>query len=357
MEQTILYRKHVNGLGTWRIWNENNVLHFASAQVEDGKEVEHTEVITVNQSGRNLGEQITLQMNSRIKRMLDKGYKEKREDALAGATNTLGLLRPMLAQPIQKVRSINYTGASLQYKLDGHRCLITRDGGDIIAYTRQGKLIPSIKHIVSALDNILPESVTLDGELYHHGTPLQTIGSWIKREQKETEKLTYVVYDLIANDVFVNRLAELMMIFGPHIHENIPINLLPTKAYTDEQNMKELFQLARNNHYEGLILRTNDRGYEAGIRSQSLIKIKQFFDDEFVVVDIHPSKDGWAICTCVAKNNRTFDVSAPGDMGMKKMVMELRDSYIGRMLTVEYSMLTNDGIPFHPTATRWKEEL
>jgi len=361
MENEIkLFRKHVHGIGTWRVYSEGNVIHLASTQVEGGKEVHFTEVVETNLSGRSLEEQVKLRINSRVSRMADKGYKETIEQAQFGATNQLNLLRPMLANPIQRVKRINYDGAILQPKLDGHRCLVTRHDGQIIAYSRQGKLIPSIRHITSVLDKVLPEGVTLDGEAYCHGVALQTIGSWIKREQEDTLKLNYVVYDLISKDPFQERLGELMTILSPILmsdDKNSPIRSVGNYVYTGDKYVRELFDSVRVEGYEGLILRTNDRGYEPGVRSQSLIKIKKFFDDEFKVLSVRPSKDGWGICACEARNGRTFDVSAPGNMIEKKRILDEKEKYVGEYLTVEYSVLTNDGIPFHPCAVRWVNEI
>jgi ATP-dependent DNA ligase len=291
--------------------------------------------------------------------MLDKGYKKTVEEAQQGSTNQLNLPRPMLAQPLKRVSRVNYKDAVLQFKLDGHRCLVTRVDGKVIAYTRQGKLIPSITHITQELDDILPEGVTLDGELYHHGTPLQTIGSWIKREQEDTKKLKYTVYDLMSPDPYRERMTEKNNILARYILRdgNPVINVLGDYEYVDTNHTSTLFRLARSQGYEGLMLRTNDRGYEAGVRSASLIKLKEFFDEEFKVVDITPSKDGWAVCTCVLDSGRTFMVSAPGDMGAKRKVLEERENYLGKFLTVEYSTLTNDGIPFHPNALGWREDV
>jgi ATP-dependent DNA ligase len=109
--------------------------------------------------------------------------------------------------------------------------------------------------------------------------------------------------------------------------------------------------------YEGLIIRQGEYGYEDGKRSRSLIKVKKCFDDEFLVVDIHESVDGWAILECAVDNEETFRVSAPGSMADKFYVALSKDEYIGRFVTVEYFEITNAGKPFHPVAIGWKEEL
>lgn len=350
-----LYRKQASGtIGTWRIWQELYMIRIAHATVEGGSEVFHSEKVTTNQSGRTLDEQIALRIKSRVSRAMDKGYKNTREEALAGSSNQLGLLRPMLAKQYGKVTSIRLQDAVLQKKLDGHRCMITKQDGEIIAYSRQGKIIDTIPHITEYLHDRIPEGTTVDGELYLHGYKLQTLASWIKRKQKDTERLMFVAYDLVSPDVYSDRHQELLeMVTNDHSH----VKVLGIKPFTNYDQMWDYFHQVREEGFEGLMLRTMTHGYEAGPRSSSLIKIKAFEDDEFLVVDLKASKEGWAICQCETKDGQIFGVSAPGSKEDKLYVMRNPSKFINRYLTVDYSHLTNDGIPFHPTAIRWREDV
>lgn len=352
---TTLYRKQASGsLGTWRIWRELDQVRIAHAIIEGGQEVFHTEKVVTNQSGRSLEEQINLRIKSRISRALDKGYKYTREDALAGSSNQLGLLRPMLAKQFNKVTKIDYIDAVLQKKLDGHRCMITKQDGEILAYSRQGKIIDTIPHITDYLYHRIPEGTTIDGELYLHGFKLQTLASWIKRKQKDTERLMFVSYDIVSPDTYLDRHQELLdIVTNMHSH----VKVLGIKPFETVDKMWDYFHQVRDEGFEGLMLRTRTNGYEAGPRSSSLIKVKAFEDDEFLVKDLRPSKEGWAICQCETKDGQTFGVSAPGSKDEKLYVMRNPAKFIGRYLTVDYSHLTNDGIPFHPTATRWREDV
>jgi ATP-dependent DNA ligase len=286
--------------------------------------------------------------------MMDKGYKRTIEEATRSNSNQLGLEQPMLAHPRERVTNINYRGAVYQKKLDGHRCLITKVGGEVIAYSRKGKLIPAIRHIVEPLQDVIPEGCTLDGELYFHGQKLQTLASWIKREQEETKKLNFVCYDTISDQPYIERHANIRgMLEG--LHSKIVV--LPYTPYTNEENMQAALRSVRKAGFEGLMLRIDGRGYECNKRSSSLIKIKVFQDAEFVVVDINPSEKGWAVCTCVTESGKLFGVSAPGSIDEKTEVLRNKDKYIGRKLKVEYGELTADGIPFHCSALEWWEDV
>lgn len=353
-----LYRMNANSLGSWRIWSEGSTIHIAHATVLGGSEVFHTEYVAEGLAGRSLSQQIRSRIDSRISRMRDRGYKDTVVEAERDSNNQMGLLRPMLAQSVDKVSNIDYTGAVLQKKLDGHRCMITKQEGKVIAYSRQGKEISSITHILGALRDVLPEGTTLDGELYCHGQPLQTLASWIKRVQDNTFLLNFVCYDLVAMDDYVERHKELSdIIRGTDTGRAGKILPLPYTSYIDRPSMYEEMHRVRSAGFEGLILRLAGRSYESGKRSSGLLKVKHFHDSEFKCIGVEPSADGWGICQCITEEGKIFSVSAPGTIPEKFEVLLNREKYIGRTLTVEYSVLTADGIPFHCSAKAWREDI
>ena len=343
-----LYKQDTRGsIRAWSVWAEGNVIYIEHGLLNGAQQLK-TETVPRGLAGRTLEEQVRSRVRSRINKQLDQGYKLTLEEAKYKAgTNALGFVKPMLAKPYEKVRSIDLGEAYLQRKYDGHRCLITKQNSKIIAYSRQGKIIPSIDHIVETLD--LEEGQTLDGELYCHGVPLQTIGSWIKREQEATKNLAYHVYDMVSDDKFQDRLYAA----GVATQFSTQANIVPTIRAHSEDHIHNHFRLSREKGYEGSILRWGDKGYQAGARSSHLVKIKATQDAEYKVVDVHPSKDGWAILECLLPSGDTFRVLAPGTQAQKMKVLENRLEFLGRYVTVEFANLTRDGIPFHPRATRW----
>lgn len=353
--ETKLFRKNSFGIGTWRIFHVGRIIHIAHASVEGGSEVRHTEEVTVNQSGRSISEQIILRMNSRISKQLDKGYKYTREEAMASQTNQLGLVRPMLAQTFKFDESVDYSGSMIQKKLDGHRCLVTKQDGEIIAYSRQGKLIDTIDHITQELVDTLPEGITLDGELYCHGHKLQTLASWIKRKQENTKKLSYVVYDTVMDESFLDRYKIIQEWYG--LSKLRHTALMPNTPWTTYADTMDYLKTVRHRGFEGLMVRLNNKSYESNKRSESLLKVKQFLDAEFEVVDITASSTGWAICTCVTNAGNFFSCSAPGTHEEKRYVLNNLHKYLHKMLTVEFAGWTESNIPFQPVAIRWREDV
>lgn len=354
-----LYRKNSLGIGTWRIWwhsmtDDSCTLSYAHAVTEGASEVVHSDLVTLNASGRDIRQQVELEMNSRISRMLDKGYKYSRDDAMAGATNQLGLLNPMLAQSLNKITNLSFDFAFVQPKLDGHRCLITNSDGVIMAYSRKGKLIDTIPHILEDFRWLKPGR-TVDGELYIHGQSLQSLSSLIKRRQDGSRQLRYHWYDFVSVNGFEWRRDQMYKAF-----ERVPmtsVDLVETHRVVDLNQVYNMFRHYRRQGYEGAMLRLPYDGYEDNRRARQLIKVKEREDCEVTVLGASPSKDGWAVLRVRTDWGVEFDVSAPGSVSEKFEVMQNISSYVGRRLTIEYAMLTSDRVPFHAVAIRWREDV
>lgn len=344
-----LYRKNALGIGRWSIWNEGAVICISHSSTLDGASIHHTEVVESGKQSRTLAEQVQSRINSRVSKQRDKGYVESIEDAAQGAFNQLGLLPPMLAQSYKG--SVNGKNAWIQRKLNGLRCLITRQDGVLIAYTRKGKVIESIHEILAEVDQFLSEGDTIDGELYSHGTSLQTIQSWVKRRQSNTSQLLYAMYDQMSPDSFSDRHNSLIdMAAAKGFKRSI---VLPKYPFEDDENRAKLFAEARTKKFEGLMIRLDGYGYESNKRSASLLKDKAVFDTEVIVKDIVLSSKGVPVCV-VWYEGKVFNVTAPGSHKQRLIDYNEKDKYIGRRLTVEYRELTDDGIPFHAVGVNWR---
>lgn len=329
----ILYREN----RVWKIWPEGDVLFYGGG-VNHGAEVIHQKLVEPKAS-RSLAEQLELEINSRVSKQLDKGYSYEQNKP---ATNQLNYERPMLALAVEKAKNISYKNAVVQLKLDGNRCLLRGTSKGIIAYSRQGKLI-NLPHITEGWS--LPEGATIDGELYCHGETLQTICSWIKRQQPESKKLQFMAYDCISSANYLDRKVKLALLL---LHAPLCIEQLKSTFYRGEEQLWDTFRQARNDGYEGLIIRLDGYGYQSGKRSKGLLKVKEWLDDNFVVKDIYASSDNLAVLDC-----GFFSVVAPGTHLEREYILEHAEDYIGKVVEVQYACLTVDGIPFHPVALRW----
>ena len=353
MTETVLYIKDNTGkLREWAIHFDGDDIVIRHGQVGGSMQYQ-TEFVAEGKAARSLEEQIDSRIQSRINKQLDKGYVYSANEAemMARPTNQLGLPKPMLAHKLKDVKRINYEGAVAQPKFDGNRCLIYCEDGINKAYSRNGKPITAIRHILRDIQ--LEEGMILDGELYCHGKSLQTIVSWIKREQPDTALLKYHLYDVVIPGLAYKYRSQLIRT----LPKGESISPVYGESVGSHEALLKAFRRFREQGYEGAILRWGDFGYEDGRRSKSLVKVKEWHDEEFTVVDIHESADGWAVLECMLPNSTTFRVSAPGGIYDKIRILECREDYIGREVTVEFADFTEAGKPFHPVAIRFREEV
>ncbi|MCP4814767.1 MAG: hypothetical protein GY888_19845, partial [Planctomycetaceae bacterium] len=231
--------------------------------------------------GKNIGkanettpaEQAVLEMESKIRAKLDKGYVRSIEEAKAPATNSLGLEKPMLATPIEKVKpeKIDWSTACVQPKLDGHRALY-KDG---VLYSRQGKVLEHMDHIIMAIHQSGLGTFHLDGELYLHGVPLQDLSRRVKKFRGvETLEVEYHIYDVVWDLPFMERIGILAERKQDWPWDNVLQAVQTDQLYSMEEAM-DYHTMYRRGGYEGTMLRFGNDGYGTDKRSRTLLKIKE----------------------------------------------------------------------------------
>jgi len=362
-----LYKNHGKAIGTWTAWTEGAFLCSEAQKTTTAKATSNR----YEAKGKNIGranettpaEQAVLELESKTRLKLDKGYVASLAEAQAPATNTLGLLPPMLATQIEKVKpeKICWETSCVQPKLDGHRALY-KDG---VLYSRQGKPLEHLDHIIEAIKLSGLNDYHLDGEIYMHGEVLQDVGRAIKKFRPETLNLEYHIYDQILDAPFKVRIGELAQAKMENEWDSV-LQAVKTDLVTSMDEVYKWQEYYRNLGYEGTMLRFSDDPYRSDHRSRTLLKIKEFHDAEFRVEGVIEGKpyirgtDQFQVPVwiCATSNHsQTFNVTAQGDMAEKDVQWAARDSFIGKLLTVKYHYLSKDGVPQLPVALRWKDHV
>jgi len=105
--------------------------------------------------------------------------------------------------------------------------------------------------------------------------------------------------------------------------------------------------------YEGLIYRNPNGIYKHGRSGRDLLKLKKFHDAEYQIVGAIEGKGKdkgtpiW-VCRVAHDDERTFKARPMGTYEWRREAWENRVSYFGKMLTVKYQELTDEGIPRFP---------
>lgn len=180
-------------------------------------------------------------------------------------------------------------------KLDGVRCIAVKDGGKVDFFSRQGKPFHTLEKVAEAVKQIPMESFILDGEVCiineNDEEDFTAIVSEIRRKDHTIEFPKYKVFDFISHDSFLEGQSEL--IFSDRIAllsynmkgiKDDRIEIIDQYHIHDLNAFEDLKEYSIEKGWEGLILR-KDIPYE-GKRTNNMLKVKQFFEDEFVVKDI-----------------------------------------------------------------------
>ncbi|MBU8920806.1 MAG: hypothetical protein KOO63_03000 [Bacteroidales bacterium] len=307
--------------------------------------------------GKNIGranetspeEQARSEFDSIVQKQRDKGYSEDGSKAHIPT-------KPMLAHKYKDRKHTVEYPCFVQPKLDGYRML--KEGNGTAAYTRGGK-----PHVAECVAHLMWDTGAFmtDGELMlPHMPPLQETSRAAKKFRPDVSPtLHYYVYDIV--DPGVPFIARHELLCSLVLHGRAPGNvvLVDTIEVHDETELLGAHAQFTARGYEGTIIRSGDAGYEIGHRSNSLLKLKDFTDVEFLVVDVEQGKGsfvGIAVFVCETSGGYRFNVVPQGTMEYRAELWRTRKGHIGKWLTVRYQALTEDGAPQFPVGITLREE-
>ncbi len=328
----------------WSVTTNGNNITVTHGQV-DGKM--QTKVTTVQ--GKNIGksnettpeQQASIEAKAKWTKQKDKSYGED-------INNLGGCKNPMLAMDARKnLHRINFP-AKAQPKLDGVRCLARFVKGSVELSSRGGKKYSVPHHIQWELAKVFKghEDIILDGELYIHGTPLQDIVGLVKKPKKGSENLEFHVFDIASEDLSYRKREEILKDISQLFGDSIKV--VKSVTVSSELELKVIHDNYVKQGYEGVMVRNIEGVYKFDIRSADLQKYKEFFDEEFKIIDICEDKDGHGVPHCVTVDGKTFGATLKGTHRQREQLLKDRDQVIGKMATVQYQAKTNDGIPQFP---------
>jgi DNA ligase-1 len=218
-------------------------------------------------------------------------------------------VQPMLAQSATSVAAAleRTSPAAIDWKLDGARVQIHRQGADVRVFTRSLDDITSrVPELVEMAQSLDVQSVVLDGEtlaLKPDGRPLpfqvsaSRFGSRLDVDKlRETLPLTPFVFDILhldGEDLIDHTLDERLAILGGAVPERWRV----PRTVTADVNAAEAFvanTLQRG--HEGVVVKALDSLYEAGRRGTGWIKVKPSLDLDLVILAAewgHGRRTGW----------------------------------------------------------------
>ncbi|MFW6204664.1 MAG: ATP-dependent DNA ligase, partial [Actinomycetota bacterium] len=196
-------------------------------------------------------------------------------------------LRPMLAQSAPNVsEALQRTGqAAVEWKLDGIRVQIHRDGDDVRVFTRTLDDVTSrVPELVEVVRSLPVSSVVLDGEaiaLDADGRPLpfqrtssrlgRTLDVDRARRDTPVSAFLFDCLHLDGRDLVGLPAAERFDALAAVVPER---HRTPRIVTDDEHQTTAFFDDAVARGHEGVVVKALDAPYEAGRRGAAWIKVK-----------------------------------------------------------------------------------
>jgi ATP-dependent DNA ligase len=327
---------------------------WRSKRDEGYKSLEDLGIFSNTVGGYSYGTDVLIEANGSLDKCLLQALPEDRTDASGG-------LKPMKCTAMQDAKSgvlipnvlkkIQYP-AHVQTKLDGVRCFATnhKDGGFRFTSSSGTSYDIVCRFIKEELDNVgLPIGTILDGELYIHGTPLQKISGWCRKQSPIDvhEDIEFHIFDLPNKDVWDDRRTQLEAIITSFDHDNKHLRYVPVYRVDSIDEIQDLHDEFVEAGYEGVIVRNLDGRYSYGIRSTSIFKLKAFQDDEFVITGANEGKRGAAdmVFELRTMKGQFFEAKPLGTFEKKEEYMENLDELVGKMATVRFLNYSETGVP------------
>jgi DNA ligase-1 len=185
-------------------------------------------------------------------------------------------------------------------KLDGVRCLTVIDAnGEPKFFSRQGKEFLTLDNLKTDIKALGLKNTVLDGEVcILNETGDEDFAGIIKEIKRKDHTIAtpfYWMFDMLdmqdfnsktSEVTFGQRIADLNALFNTSklkLYSPLLIGVLEQKIGND-QVFSEMMAESKAGGWEGLMLR-KDSTYK-GKRSNEILKVKQMFDEEYIVVDL-----------------------------------------------------------------------
>lgn len=244
-------------------------------------------------------------------------------------------------------------------KLDGIRCIIIIDAqGTPKAYSRGGNEIETLGVLIEEIKSLNLRNCVIDGEVCivdENGKEnFQGIIKEHNRKNHTIKNPKFLIFDLIDLSEFINksgkvtlseRYNDLQYLFFNSTYNKNVLEILPQYEVTDGTILTSMVAQGKKEGWEGVMLR-KDIPYE-GKRSNNLLKVKSFFDAEYIVkkLDVGPFRtivDGLEITETVMRNvvidHKGYEVSVGSGFSLeeRRYYKEHPEDLIGKQITVCY---------------------
>lgn len=218
-------------------------------------------------------------------------------------------LQPMLAQPAADVDEAmeSLHRAALEWKLDGARIQVHREGDDVRVYSREGNDVSAaVPEVVELVRGLPARSLVLDGEaiaLRPDGSPqpfqvtMRRFGRKLDVQQARLEQplspFAFDVLHLDGNDLVDQPYLERMRALDAIVPDRARVPRLLTES---SEEAEVFYARSVQQGHEGLLAKGPESLYEAGRRGASWLKLKPAHTLDLVILAAEwgsGRREGW----------------------------------------------------------------
>lgn len=358
LKETPLYRALINEnlgevQGNWKFWKGFAATNGSGEcwtftqywkQNKDGTESKMQESAPTVAKKKNVGkanetswkDQAISELQTQVNKKIDDGY------YIEGQERPVKFPLPMLAHVFKDHESKVTYPCVAQPKFDGQRMLT--NGVD--CWSRKGKtIIPEcVRHILFDTEGYIVDGELIMPEEYTFNESMKAIK---KFDPATSPLLIYRVYDIVNNELpFRERYEILQGLVAKDPNPNVL--LADTILVYDKQALLDYHSGNVENGFEGTMIRRDGIGYEINKRSSQLLKLKDWFVEDFIVEGVEDGEGkckGQAMFICRTTEGHEFTVTPKLTANERKRLYANPDEVIGTKWSVKYTEYTKTAKP------------
>jgi ATP-dependent DNA ligase len=355
---------------------------FTVFGMTDGKLQISKIAVKTNTSGRSIQEQSLVSVRSRYKtKVVKDGFHFKPDvivdaNAFKSANEEAADLNarpfPMLVKDLEKLTSkalVSLFPCLAQFKYDGVRCIIDLDSDGNARFSSRAR--NSLQHLAPIfaseaeriLSKLLLPECFIDCELVV-----------VDDEGREDFQETVSAAKTFAKGLTETALSHLMLKCFDFYHPTLPfqerlkvleaaireaaterISLVTAKRFDKIEDVKRFHDASIELGHEGLVLRAMDSLYEPKKRPNTIVKMKEFADEEGVITDVISGEGKEANAAILIVKVEGVDAAVRmhpmGSLETREKWLLERTKIIGKLVTFKCAKeRTKEGVPRFPVA-------
>jgi ATP-dependent DNA ligase len=291
------------------------------------------------------------------------------------------LINPQLCKTFDQEK-FDWTGKELiaEPKYDGLRAIVVVDNGKAEAFSRNGKPLYNVDHILEELEQRFTDitgSWVFDGEFYTKDWNLSMgIVKSSVTKHAQSKEVRYHVWDLLTLEEWKDgksittldiRFATLQLMI--ELFDTQYTHCVEQVRVSNLDQARTAFCSYLDKGYEGIILKDPKSEYELGKRSKGWMKWKPLFDADLMVIEAyegngkHAGRLGKVLLTGQAEwKSNTYEVTTECGTGFND---EERERYwklwkqgelTGKIFEIQFQDITNDNAMRFPVFHRERSD-